>query len=263
MTARRLPLALAFAALPFLGHAGSGDAASLRGEYSLSLRGIPIGSARLEAEVADGRYSVEFAGRVKGLVRLFTDGEASVRAEGAEADGALQPVAYSQYWVEDDDDETIRVAFSGRAASDISVEPPVKRPERYVPVEAEHKTGVLDPASAFVWSAPGGATPDICDRTLPLFDGRRRFDLALSYSRTETFEGRDGSYSGPAVVCAIRYRPIAGHRANRKQVRELAANDDMEVWMAPAGDGMVAPVRIRIGTKYGRVVLNAREFEAE
>lgn len=263
MTARRLPFAFASAVLPFAALAGSGDAASLRGEYSLSLRGIPIGSARLEAEVADGRYSVEFAGRVKGLVRLFTDGEATVRAEGAEADGALQPVAYSQYWAEKDDDETIRVAFSGRAASDISVEPPVKRPERYVPVEAEHKTGVLDPASAFVWSAPGGATPEMCDRTLPLFDGRRRFDLALSYSRTEDFEGPEGSYSGPAVVCAVRYLPIAGHRANRKTVRELAENEEIEVWMAPAGEDIVAPVRIRVGTKYGRVVLNAKQFQTE
>ncbi len=263
MLARRLPLALAFAALPFLSLPDAGHAASLRGEYSLSLRGIPIGSARLKAEVAEGHYTIEFAGRVKGLVRLFTDGEASVRAEGAEADGALRPAEYSQYWTEEDDEETIRVAFSGREVSDIAVEPPVKRPERYVPVEAEHKADVLDPASAFVWPAPDGATAEICDRTLPLFDGRRRYDLALSYSRTEEFEGRSGSYSGPAVVCAVRYRPIAGHRENRKTVRELAANEDMEVWMAPVGDGMVAPVRVRVGTKYGRVVLNAQEFEAE
>src|SRR5687768_5292100 len=234
----RLPLALAVAALPFLAAADSGAGASLQIEYSVSLRGLPIGSARLEADVEGDRYTIDFSGRVKGLVRLFSDGEASASAAGAAADGKLQPAQYSQYWIEDDDDETIRVAFSGATATEISVEPPVKRPERYVPVTEAHRTDVLDPASAFVWPAPDGATPELCDRTLPVFDGRRRFDLALSFSRTESFEGRDGSYSGPAMVCAVRYRPIAGHRPNRKSVREMAENDDIEIWMAPAGEGI-------------------------
>jgi hypothetical protein len=240
----------------------SGATTSLRTEYSLRFKGIPIGSAELDVTFADGRYSIEFDGKVKGLVRLFSDGKASVEAKGAQEGGALRPAEYSQYWADDDDAERIRMAFSGAAVSEVAVEPPVRRPERYVPVTAEHKAGVLDPASAFVWPAPDGVAPEICDRTLPLFDGRRRYDLALRYSRTEEFDGRDGSYSGPAIVCAVRYHPIAGHRPNRKNLRELAANDDMEVWMAPAGD-MAVPVRIRVGTKYGRVTLEARELQAE
>jgi hypothetical protein len=259
----RLPLVLPLAALPFLAAADRGAAASLDIEYSVSLRGLPIGSARLKADVEDERYAIDFSGQVKGLVRLFSDGEASASAAGAAADGKLQPAQYSQYWIEDDDDETIRVAFSGATATDISVEPPVKRPERYVPVTKAHRTDVLDPASAFVWPAPGGVTPELCDRTLPIFDGRRRFDLELRFSRTETFDEGDGSYSGPAVVCAVRYRPIAGHRPNRKSVKEMAANEDIEVWMASADEAMAAPVRIRIGTKFGRVALNAREFSAQ
>jgi hypothetical protein len=259
----RFPLALAVAAFAFTASSETGVAGSLRIDYSVSLRGLPIGSARLKADVDGDRYAIDFSGQVKGLVRLFSDGEASASAAGAAADGELRPAEYSQYWVEDDDDETIRVAFSGATATDISVEPPVKRPERYVPVTEAHRTGVLDPASAFVWPAPAGVTPELCNRTLPVFDGRRRFDLALSFSRTEAIEGRDGSYSGPAIVCAVRYRPIAGHRPNRKNIREMAENEDIEVWMAPAGEGMAAPVRIRIGTKYGRVALNAREFRAE
>src|SRR5687768_17678341 len=37
--------------------------------------------------------------------------------------------------------------------------------------------------------------PEICNRTLPLFDGTQRFDLAFSFSRSAIFEARDGSYS--------------------------------------------------------------------
>jgi len=121
---------------------------------------------------------------------------------------------------------------------------------------------VLDPASAFLWPAPAGVAPEACERTLPVFNGRQRFDLAFAYSRSDTFHARDGSYSGPAIVCAMRYRPVSGYRPDKDSIRFMAANRDMEVWMAPAGDGMVAPVRIQIRSKLGRLVLEARSFAA-
>lgn len=240
------------------------SAASVRADYSVSVRGLPVGSARLKAEFADGRYAVKFSGRVKGLVRLFSDARASAEAEGEESDGHLLPAVYQHQWTEDDDAEIVNIRFADLGVSEVSVEPPPKHPERYVPVTAAHKAGVLDPVSAFVWPAPGGATPDICDRTLPLFDGQQRFDLALSFSRSETFSTGDGSYSGPAVVCAIRYRPISGHRPGKESVQFMAENKDMEVWMAPTSNGdVVVPVKISIRTSFGRVVLEARDFSAD
>jgi hypothetical protein len=242
----------------------SSDAAAVavRAEYSVSFRGLPIGSAHLKADLADGRYSVEFSGRVGGLARLLSDMRISVQASGAIEDGAPLPAEYGQRWVEDDDSETIRMQFAGKQASDISIAPPIRKPERYVPVENAHMHDVLDPASAAIWPAAGAGNADICDRTLPVFDGRRRFDLDFRYAGAETFTASDGSYSGPAVVCSVRYRPIAGHRPGRKTVKFMAANEDMEVWMAPLAENVAAPAKIRVRSEYGLVELHAKHLAA-
>ena len=248
-------------ALP--GAVGAAAARSLETDYSVSVRGFPVGSARLSARFDDGRYTIKVTSRMTGLVRLFSDGTGFASANGVEAEDRLRPAQYGHSWTEEGDTESVRVAFAGADAKEIAVDPPVKRPERYVPVKAEHKRGVMDPASAFIWPTAGGDGPGVCDRVLPLFDGKRRFDLAFAYSRTERFKARDGSYSGPAYVCSIRYKPIAGHRAKKDSVRFMTENKDMEIWMAPTVDGgHVAPVKVRVGTKYGRVVLEAKRFSS-
>jgi hypothetical protein len=254
-------LLFALSPAPIACASSEAQAVAVRAEYSVKFRGLPIGSARLKADMADGRYSVEFSGRVGGLARLLTDMRISVQSSGEFENGAPRPAEYGQRWVEDDDSETIRMQFADRRARDISIAPPIRKPERYVPVETAHMKDVLDPASAAIWPA-GAGKADICDRTLPLFDGRRRFDLDFRYAGDETFTAADGSYSGPAVVCAVRYRPIAGHRPGRKTVKFMAANEDMEVWMAPLADDIAAPAKIRVRSEYGMVELQARHLAA-
>lgn len=254
---------VAFAALCLLSAGGAGPASArvLEGEYSLSVRGFPIGSAQLRAQLADGQYEIELSSRLTGLVRIFSDGAGLASASGTEADGGLRPARYGHRWTEEDETETVNVAFAGSDAKTIEIDPPVKRPKRYVPVQPEHMRGVLDPATAFIWPTASEDGPRVCGRVLPVFDGKRRFDLSFTFNRQERFEARDGSYSGPAFVCSIRYTPIAGHRVKKEAVQSMAANTDMEVWMAPLGDGShVAPVRLRVGTKYGRIVLEAKRF---
>jgi hypothetical protein len=246
------------------GSATDCSAHSLRSEYAVSVLGLPVGRAQLRAEFGDGRYSIRFSGKVKGLARLFSDAEASARASGTESPARLQPSSYTHSVTEDDKTETVRLSFSGSDVSAVSAEPPRRHPERYVPVTTADKANVIDPVTALVWPVTEPAAAQLCDRTLPLFDGRQRFDLVLSYSRTEVVEGGDDGYSGPAAVCAIRYRPISGHRPGKESVEFMAANKDLEVWMAPVGDlGVAAPVKIRIRTSFGPLVLEAMRFEAD
>lgn len=255
---------IVLAALWLAGPGSAATARTLETEYSLSVRGLPVGTAELKADFQDGRYTIGISTRTSGLIRIFSDGNGSAEAIGrADADG-LRPAEYGHRWTEEGDTESVHVEFAGVNVKTIAVDPPVKRPQRYVPVTAEHKRGVLDPASAFVWPASGEGGPQLCRRVLRLFDGKRRFDLSFAFSRMENFRARDGSYSGPAFVCSMRYTPISGHRAKKDSVRAMAENTDMEIWMAPTSDGRnFAPVKVRVGTEYGRVVLEAKRFASQ
>jgi hypothetical protein len=105
--------------------------------------------------------------------------------------------------------------------------------------------------------------PDACNRTIPIYDGRQRYDLVLNYERTEMVKDVKG-YAGPAARCRVDYRPVAGHRPNRKQVKELSENKEIFVWLAPiAGTRVLAPLKVNFGTKLGVFTVQATHFLSE
>src|SRR5437016_4697548 len=82
-----------------------------------------------------------------------------------------------------------------------------------------------------------------CCQRLPIFDGRQRFDIAMSFKRMERVQAEKG-YDGPALVCTALYEPIAGHRPERYAIQYLRATRDIEVWFVPiAGTRMLVPYR--------------------
>src|SRR5213076_1399454 len=85
----------------------------------------------------------------------------------------------------------------------------------HVPVTETNRQGVVDPLTAMLFSAATageGLSQEACRHTLPIFDGRQRYDLKLSFKRMDKVTAEKG-YAGPVVVCSVGYEPIAGHRA--------------------------------------------------
>ena len=101
----------------------------------------------------------------------------------------------------------------------------------------------------------------IIARDLNIFDGRRRYDIALSFRRLDKATPEKG-YNGPALVCAARFSPISGHRASSPLVKFLLDGRDIEVWLVPiAGTPLLAPVRLSVASALGSMVLRADQFE--
>jgi Protein of unknown function (DUF3108) len=258
-------VALLFFALPFLlpAAADRADAGTIQIEYSVRVRGLPVGKADLDAEFADGRYTMKLAGKLTGLARLFSDARTTATVVGEVDEDRLAPTKYRHRWTEGDDSETIDMRFSGRGLADTVLKPVEKHPERYAPITDADKVDVSDMVSASVWLASSGVTRDICSRKLPLTDGRRRFDIALKFSRFEDFATADRSFQRRAVVCSFRYEKVAGHRIDGKGKETITGGDGMEVWMTPTGTGFATPVRIQVNTRIGRIVFVATKIQAQ
>ena len=70
-------------------------------------------------------------------------------------------------------------------------------------------------------------------------------------------------YAGPAVVCAVTFQAVAGHRTSSTMVKFLAPGRDIEMTLAPvAGTRLLAPFRITIVSMLGNLVVQANRFEA-
>ena len=68
-------------------------------------------------------------------------------------------------------------------------------------------------------------------------------------------------YQGPVVVCAIYFVPLSGYIPDRAAIKYLAAQRNMEVWLAPiAGTRVLVPYKMSIPTPLGTGVLEAVQF---
>jgi Protein of unknown function (DUF3108) len=232
--------------------------------YNMTVAGLPIGSAALNLTVSeDGAYKIVASAKVGGVLSLINDGKGSATALGKV--GATQPISsgYALNSISSDKRQTVRMALAAGTVTQAEMNPEQPVRADRVPVTDADKKGVIDPLSAFILPVSGkGDMLDrsACQRNLPIFDGAQRFDIKLSYSRMEHVSLK-GGYDGNALVCAVRYVPIAGHRAGREQTRFMAENTDMEIWLAPvAGTRVLAPCHMVIGTQVGRLVFDAAKF---
>ena len=235
---------------------------SFTATYNVSLIGLPIGTAHIAADLSPTRYKIEASARLSGFATLVSNSRGAANGSGAIVAGKVAPAGYATTASNAAMTRTVRMSLAGNAVTGIDISPPFEdKPDR-VPVTEKDKRGILDPVGAFVFPAVGDAPlvgPAACNRTIPIFDGYTRFDIALTYVGQRSVAAK--GYSGPVAVCAARYQPIAGHRPNRPATRFMMENKDLEVWLAPVESARVlVPYRLSVRTMIGTTVVEASEF---
>jgi hypothetical protein len=263
----RSRFAKAFLALIALVAIGTGAASPARAQaqfdarYTLSMAGLLIGKLTWRTQLGASDYTTSADGRISGFLSLLVTGEGKVAVKGQIKDGRPQPSSFVSAVVREDEKVNVQITFDGTRVRDLKVEEPPPEDDR-VPIAEAHKSGVIDPLSAFL--IPGPADPmarEGCERTLAMFDGRRRYDLALSFKRTDVIRNDSGKQS-MVLVCAIKFTPMSGHRTSSQLIKFLSEGRDIEVWLVPVtGTRILAPVRLSVASLVGNMVLQADQFE--
>lgn len=262
---RALCFSLAFGALANASpaHAGT-DVLHIR--YSLSLIGLPFGTAGVTATLTPTSYQVEADAKLSGLATLISSAKGVASASGAISLGRLAPATYATTSANARATRTVRMGMNAGTVRAVEISPPIidDSPDR-VPVTEADKRNIIDPMSAVVMPIPVGQPlvgPAACNRSIPVFDGYSRFDINMSYVGTRNVKVI--GYSGPVSVCGVRYVPVAGYRRNRKATQFMADNNKIEVWLAPIETAhVVVPFRISVLTLLGTTIIEAAEFHVE
>lgn len=262
---RTFGFCLAFGALAAI-LAGPAEADLLHVRYSLSLIGLPLGTAGMTVTLEPNSYQLEGDAKLTGLASLISSAKGAASASGAISLGHIVPATYATTSANAKLTRTVRMGMNAGTVRAVEISPPIfdDSPDR-VPVTEADKRNIIDPLSAMVMPVPSGQPvvgPAACNRTIPVFDGDSRFDLVMSYNGTRDVKAT--GYSGPVAVCAVRYIPVAGYRRNRKITQFMADNKQIEVWLAPVENAHVAiPFRISVLTLIGTTVIEAAEFRVE
>ncbi|WP_137042906.1 DUF3108 domain-containing protein [Pseudolabrys sp. FHR47] len=241
----------------------AGAQARLDARYTASLAGLPIGEGTWQIVIGEGDYSATAKGSTTGLMKAFTGGYGHTITQGTLQAGKPVLSSYTASIQSYKKGNEVSLKVDGGAVKDLKLDPPAETEPERVPVTEASKSGVLDPMTATLVRMTGNGdvmSPEACQRKLPVFDGRLRYDLNLAFKRMDQVKA-DKGYAGPVVVCSVIFTPVAGYIPTRAAIKYLQEQRNIEIWLAPIGGTRVlVPFRIEGPTPVGRAALEADEF---
>ena len=232
-------------------------AETFKSEYVVSIFGLSVAKSNFTTTLSGARYSVSGGLRSAGLAEFFDDTHGSISASGQLGAKGAVPASYVVNYTTGAKKKRTALSFSGGGVSSVSNTPAVRKGAGWIEVTPGQLRNVSDPVMAFVVKA--GSLDEVCSKTIHVFDGETRADFVLSpIGRTDVDMS---GYSGPAMTCAMRFVPLSGYRAGKKQIEYLRNSSKMQATFAPMGDtGLFAPVVAKVGTQIGTVTIRAARF---
>jgi hypothetical protein len=254
---RLFPLRLAAAALAVLATAGGlGPASSAQAQQTpaiglvvpasgqrnfeadygihLGMMG-QVGEARLRINTNGPNYAAVFNREASGVARWAVGNSQDYKqnARGSMTPEGLRPQSYERSGGRRG--RVVRVAFTG--ADVVTTATPALGSMGNPPASRAQRLEAIDDVSAFVAMVFGVVGADPCARTIRIYDGRQRYDLALRPNGTQRVNIQ--GFRGEARRCSVSYRPLAGF------TDPTSAKNGMTFVFAPMNHGAAwAPVRV-------------------
>jgi Protein of unknown function (DUF3108) len=236
--------------------------ASVRALYDINFNGFNVGTFEFQSQAEDESYTATGTAHLTLLLGAFTwTGE--TRTFGLMANSVPKPAAFAFDFRANSKYGSTKMDFTNGAVTEIRHVPTPTPKPGIVPVRDQHLRGVLDPLSAIMVVARA-SNPNPCDRRLPIFDGKERFDLVLSYKgQMKVSEQQPSGQPAMAHVCRVKYVPIAGHKVDTEN-SFMATTDGIEVALRPVPSAnILVPYQVTIPTMIGSATLVSKRVDIE
>jgi hypothetical protein len=231
--------------------------AGLRATYRVDLATLNLGEFHLNADFSGSRYEMRAKGKFSLITGMLYEASGKTASRGEWSRRGPQPAKFTLSYDNGKKKEQRELRFEGGAVSEITILPKKKQnPKRRVPVTSEQLENVLDPLTAAFLSAQSTGAPgslNVCDQTVPVFDGKQRFDIVLRPKRSDIIDSdAPRALAGPVAVCRVKYVPISGYKRDHSGIKFVSENEDIEVWLTPLPQtSMYIPYRVVMPTAWG------------
>jgi hypothetical protein len=233
--------------------------------YRIHFLGAYIGDFEIRSSITAQQYSIKASADISVFFGAF-HWKGATRSSGLMTVNGPVPLNYTFRYSTNKKREAVELRFQQKMVSDIIVNPPYHPSSRAVPITAADLQNVLDPASAIVLLAQmrpsllnGG---DPCNKRLPIFDGKIRYDLVLSPKGRRSI-GNGGRLRGIAHVCRVAYIQLAGHKPG-KSGNYASRNSGIEIWLVPVRQaGLLVPYYIQVPTPAGKASMVSAKFDVQ
>lgn len=241
-------------------------ASNVNAVYNISWLGANIGSFRIRSSITNRQYTIQANADVSVFFGTVT-WQGVTNSRGLMTANGPVPQNYQFRYSTNDRREAVELRFQQKMVQDIIINPPQHPGARNVPITAAHLQNVVDPLSAVVLLSQARLSRhngDACNKRLPIFDGKTRYDLVLAPKGTRSI-GTTGKLRGTAYVCSVRYVPLGGHRLGKQGENDYATgNTGIEVWLVPVPEaGLLVPYYVHVPTPAGTASMVTSKFDLE
>ena len=224
---------------------------SFGASYVVSLYGLTIGKADFVGTIGAMQYRIDGHLSSAGVAEVFSRMQGEISAHGRITGQRIRPTSFLLDYLYDDKRRRTRIAFADNQVSETTLTPaPTGRRDSWIEVADRHLVNVLDPISATILLADSPKA--VCEQVLKLYDGELRANLVLSPVGT-TDKG--------AVVCKVRFLPIAGYHRDNKSMIYARDKSRITFTYSPLGDGAYGLAAASIGTQIGTFRLSLRRLD--
>jgi hypothetical protein len=242
------------------------DSAPVIAGYEVYAGGFHVLTSVLEIRLDDRHYNARLAARLAGMPGWFVEWAADVRSDGTIEGGELDPEQYTLDRVRRGESQKTVLDFGREGEVGVSFDPIRNDSNGLVPPEFLLES--LDPLSGLLSVINTVTEGGECDVTIPVFDGRRRYDLVFTdQGMVELNPSRRSGYAGPARRCRMQLEPVVGaFRQNDDDddddsfwstKPEDAPRRRLDIWLAePIAGGPTLPVRMVGRSSIGAVVIH-------
>lgn len=200
------------------------------------------------------RITTRFATR--GLLDTIVGFALRADSAGRVEQGQLQPVEYASASKFRSKLRNIHVAYGPDGQVRAEMTPPDK--DKRTKVAPEQMVGTVDALTSTLIVGRALQQGGACNQVVPVFDGRRRYDLR--YEDRGIQELKRSSYSafaGPARACRVKQHRIAGFSTDPTDGEKA---DEASIWIADVLPGAPPmPVRIELESSWGYVYVHLAE----
>src|SRR5262245_60166514 len=173
---------------------------SVHALYDVNFTGINVGTLEFRSSADGPVYTLSAYAKLSALLGVFS-WNADTRSSGKIVGESPKPAAFTFDYNSNSKTGSTKMSFTDDTVTNVTHVPPVLIRSGVVPVHEQPLKGVLDPLSAVLVLTRGSAA-NPCGRRIPIYDGKQRFDLLLSYGGlTRISERRPSGQPGIAYVC--------------------------------------------------------------
>lgn len=246
---------LASAATP--ASAGSVDAT-----YDASILNIvTLGKLSLKGQVTSTAYTMSGSVQTAGLAALFDETALNAQSSGARSGAAVVFSSYtlSHTYAKPGGKQKSRSVQMQKTPAGVAVAArPTWSNMGSPPTSATQKAASNDPLTMLMAMSTSVGAAKGCNARLLAFDGKEHYAIALSPGGGGVYKG--GGYDGKAIICKVKYEPIAGGKP--LSAAERAQIPTGEAWFGePGATGFAPLLRVEVPTPVGAARLDVSSLK--